>query len=115
MYEQTISFLGNDPELTEDNLKHSMDQVDANWIIDEMFGHSAEEEQRYLDELNSELRPVNVRIQAQKIKEAAKKTEEAKKDVNKIKRTDQIQSKSKKLKKAEEANPLSRTKKKKYL
>ncbi len=113
LYKQTISFLGNEPELTEDNLKHSMEQVDElNWIIDEMFGHSAEEEQRYLDELNSELRPVNGRIQAQKIKEANKKTEEAKKDVNKIKKTDQIQYKSRKSKQAEEANPLSRAKRK---
>ncbi len=113
LYEQTISFLGNEPELTEDNLKHSMEQVDElNWIIDEMFGHSAEEEQRYLDELNSELQPVNGRIQARKIKEDAKKTEDAKKDVNNIKTTDQIQSKSRKSIKAEEANPLSRSKRK---
>ena len=44
LYEQTISFLSNEPELTENNLKHSMEQVEElNWILNEMFGHSAEE------------------------------------------------------------------------
>ena len=113
LYEQTISFLGNEPELTENNLKHSMEQVEElNWILDEMFGHSAEEEQRYLDELHSELRPVNGRVQAQKIKEAAKQAESAEKEVKKSKTTAPNQSKSRKSKKAEEADPLSRAKRK---
>ena len=113
LYEQTISFLGNEPELTENNLKHSMEQVEElNWILDEMFGQSAEEEQRYLDELHSELRPVNGRVQAQKIKEAAKQAESAEKEVNKTKTTAPNQSKSRKSKKGEEADPLSRAKRK---
>jgi len=113
LYEQTISFLGNEPELTENNLKHSMEQVEElNWILDEMFGHGAEEEQRYLDELQSELRPVNGRVQAQKIKEAAKEAESAEKDVKRSKTTALNQSKSRKSKKAEEADPLSRAKRK---
>ena len=113
LYEQTISFLGNEPELTENNLKHSMEQVEElNWILDEMFGQSAEEEQRYLDELHSELRPVNGRVQAQKIKEAAKQAESAEKEVKKSKTTAPNQSKSRKSKKAEEADPLSRAKRK---
>ena len=113
LYEQTISFLGNEPELTENNLKHSMEQVEElNWILDEMFGHGAEEEQRYLDELHSELRPVNGRVQAQKIKEAAKQAESAEKEVKKSKTTAPNQSKSRKSKKGEEADPLSRAKRK---
>jgi len=113
LYEQTISFLGNEPELTENNLKHSMEQVEElNWILDEMFGQSAEEEQRYLDELHSELRPVNGRVQAQKIREAAKQAESAEKEVKKSKTTAPNQSKSRKSKKAEEADPLSRAKRK---
>ena len=113
LYEQTISFLGNEPELTENNLKHSMGQVEElNWILDEMFGQSTEEEQRYLDELHSELRPVNGRVQAQKIKEAAKQAESAEKEVKKSKTTAPNQSKSRKSKKAEEADPLSRAKRK---
>ena len=113
LYEQTISFLGNEPELTENNLKHSMEQVEElNWILDEMFGQSAEEEQRYLDELHSELRPVNGRVQAQKIKEAAKKAESAEKGEKKSKTTAPNQSKSRKSKKVEEADPLSRAKRK---
>ena len=113
LYEQTISFLGNEPELTENNLKHSMEQVEElNWILDEMFGQSAEEEQRYLDELHSELRPVNGRVQAQKIKETAKQAESAEKEVKKSKTTAPNQSKSRKSKKAEEADPLSRAKRK---
>ena len=113
LYEQTISFLGNEPELTENNLKHSMEQVEElNWILDEMFGQSAEEEQRYLDELHSELRPVNGRVRAQKIKEAAKQAESAEKEEKKSKTTALDQSKSRKSKKAEEADPLSRAKRK---
>ena len=113
LYEQTISFLGNEPELTENNLKHSMRQVEElNWILDEMFGHGAEEEQRYLDELHSELRPVNGRVRAQKIKEEAKQLESAEKEVNKSKTTASNQSKFRKSKKAEEADPLSRAKRK---
>ena len=113
LYEQTISFLGNEPELTENNLKHSMEQVEElNWILDEMFGYGAEEEQRYLDELHSELRPVNGRVQAQKIKEAAKQAESAEKEVKKSKTTAPNQSKSRKSKNSEEADPLSRAKRK---
>ena len=113
LYEHTISFLGNKPELTENNLKHGMERVDElNWIFDEMFGHSAEEEKRYLDEIHSELQHVNGRVQAQKIKEAAKQAESAKEDVNISKKTNQIQSKSRKSKKDGEEASFSRTKRK---
>ena len=99
LYEQTISFLGNEPELKEHNLKQSMEKVlELHWILDEMFGHGAEEEKRYLDELQSELRPVNGRVQAQKIKESAKKENSPEKDVKNIKKTAQTQSKFKKSK-----------------
>ncbi len=78
-----------------------MGQVEElNWIFDEMFGNGAKEEKRYLDELQAELQPVNGRVQAQKTKEAAKKAESPEKDEKNLKTTAQIQSKSKKLKKA---------------
>ena len=113
LYDQTISFLGNEPELTENNLKHSMEQVEElYWILDEMFGQSAEEEQRYLDELNSELQPINGRVQAQKIKEAAKQAESEEQEVRKRKTTAPNQSKSRKSKRTEESDPLSRAKRK---
>ena len=113
LYEQTIAFLGNEPKLTENNLKNSMEQVEElNWILDEIFGHSAEEEQRYLDELHLELRTVNDRVKTRKIKEASKKAESVEKDVEKIKQTPLTQSKYKKSKKADDADPLSRAKRK---
>ena len=82
------------------------------WILDEMFGHSAEEEQRYLDEINSELEHVHVRIQSQKIKETTKQEESAQKEVTNSKDVAQIKSKSRKSKKAEEKDPLSIAKRK---
>ena len=113
LHEETISFLNSKPKLTENNLHPSMEQVDElNWIFDEMFGHSAEEELRYLDELKSELGPVNDRVMAQKIKETTKKEESSEKDLNNSYKTAQIQSKSRKSKKADEADPLSRAKRK---
>ena len=113
LFEQTISFLGKGPNLTENSLKQSMEQVEElNWILDEIFGHSTEEEQRYLDELHHELKPVNDRVKTQKIEEAAKKTESVEKDVNKNKKTPQIQSKSRRSKKVDDTDPLSRAKRK---
>ena len=41
LYEQTICFLGNEPELTENNLKNSMEQVEElNWIL--AFNHNVD-------------------------------------------------------------------------
>ena len=113
LYEQTISLLGNEPKLTENNLQQSMEKVEElNWILDEMFGHSAEEEKRYLDEIHSELRHVNSRVQSNKIKDAAKQAQSTEKDDKKSKINAQLQSKSRKSKKSGEKDPLSIAKRK---
>jgi hypothetical protein len=113
LYEQTISFLGTDPEFSDKKLKQSMHQVEElNWILDEMFGQGDEEEQRFVNELHSELRPVNDRVKAKKMKEEARKTEIARTEGKKKPTPVVIPTKSRKAKKAEEAAQLSRSKKK---
>ncbi|MBC8259327.1 MAG: hypothetical protein H8E38_09945 [SAR324 cluster bacterium] len=87
LYEQTVSFLEKDPEYTEETLKHSTEQVkELNWILDEMLGQGAKEELRFVDELHAELSPVGVRVQAKKIKEATRMSEQSK-AVNKTEET----------------------------
>ncbi len=74
LYAQTIALLERDNAYSEKNLQKSTEQVEElNWIFDEMLGHCADEEQRFVEELNSELIPVGARIQAKKIKAAALK------------------------------------------
>ena len=69
LYEQTVSFLRQNPEFTEKSLKQSSDQVEElDWILDEMLGQGALEELRFVDELRSELKPVVARAKAQRIK-----------------------------------------------
>ncbi len=76
LYEQTISLLGNDTGFSENSLRQRADQVEElNWILDEMLGLGVQEEQRFVDELHSELRPVGDRIKAHRIKESARKVE----------------------------------------
>ena len=76
LYEQTISLLGNDTGFSENSLRQRADQVEElNWILDEMLGLGVQEEQRFVDELHSELRPVGDRIKAHRIKESARKLE----------------------------------------
>jgi len=76
LYEQTISLLGNDTGFSENSLRQRADQVEElNWILDEMLGLGVQEEQRFVDELHSELRPVDDRIKAHRIKESARKVE----------------------------------------
>ena len=94
LYEQTIAILERDAVYSEKKLQKSTEQVEElNWIIDEMFGQGAQEEQRFLAELKSELKPVETRIQARKIKAEAQ-PEGA---LNDVKKTDSatIQRKSK--------------------
>jgi len=75
LYEQTVSFLRQNPEFTEKSLKQSSDQVEElDWILDEMLGPGALEELRFVDELRSELKPVVARVQAKRIKETARKS-----------------------------------------
>ena len=65
LYEQTIALLERDSAFSEENLQKSTEQVEElNWILDEIFGQGAKEEQRFVEELSSELKPVGTRIQA---------------------------------------------------
>ena len=57
-------------------MRQRADQVEElNWILDEMLGLGVLEEQRFVDELHSELIPVSDRIKALRIKESARKVE----------------------------------------
>jgi len=70
------ALLGNDTGFSENSLRQRADQVEElNWILDEMLGLGVQEEQRFVDELHSELRPVGERIKAHRIKESARKVE----------------------------------------
>ena len=76
LYEQTIALLGQDTGFSENSLRQRADQVEElNWILDEMLGLGVQEEQRFVDELHSELIPVSDRIKALRIKESARKVE----------------------------------------
>ncbi len=76
LYEQTIALLGQDTGFSENSLRQRADQVEElNWILDEMLGLGVQEEQRFVDELHSELIPVSDRIKAHRIKESARKVE----------------------------------------
>ena len=76
LYEQTIALLGQDTGISENSLRQRADQVEElNWILDEMLGLGVQEEQRFVDELDSELIPVSDRIKALRIKEFARKVE----------------------------------------
>ena len=83
LYEQTIALLEGDTAISTKNLQKSTEQVEElNWILDEMLGHGALEEQRFVQEMGSELKAVGARIQAHKLKAAAQK-EELASEVNK--------------------------------
>ncbi len=76
LYEQTIALLGQDTGFSENSLRQRADQVEElNWMLDEMLGLGVQEEQRFVDELHSELIPVSDRIKALRIKESARKVE----------------------------------------
>jgi len=76
LYEQTIALLGQDTGFSENSLRQRADQVEElNWILDEMLGLGVQEEQRFVDELHSELIPVSYRIKALRRKESARKVE----------------------------------------
>ena len=109
LYEQTIALLERDSAFSAENLQKSTEQVEElNWILDEMFGQGAKEEQRFVEELSSELKPVGARIQAQKMKAAAQK-EELVSEVNKTAPAAPIQRKStsRKSAKASKSEPFS--------
>ena len=109
LYEQTIALLERDSAFSEENLQKSTEQVEElNWILDEIFGQGAKEEQRFVEELSSELKPVGARIQAQKIKAAAQK-EELASEVNKTAPAAPVQrrSTSRKSAKASKSEPFS--------
>ncbi len=76
LYEQTRALLGSEGKFSEKSLRKSAEQVEElNWLLDEMLGQGSKEEQRFVEELQSELRPVGARIQAQKMKAALQKSE----------------------------------------
>ena len=76
LYEQTKALLGNDAGFSAKSLQKSAKQVEElNWIMDEMFGQGAQEEQRFVEELRKELKPIAGRILAQKMKDTARKVE----------------------------------------
>ena len=116
LYEQTISLLGNNTGFSENSLRQRADQVEElNWILDEMLGLGVQEEQRFVDELHSELRPVDDRIKAHRIKESARKVELT----STIEKSEQdpilVKSKVKKTKKSDKSSePSSGNKKPTY-
>ena len=76
LYDQTMALLGQDTGFSENSLRQRADQVEElNWMLDEMLGLGVQEEQRFVDELHSELIPVSDRIKALRIKESARKVE----------------------------------------
>ena len=119
LYEQTVSFLRQNPEFTEKSLKQSSDQVEElDWILDEMLGQGALEELRFVDELRSELKPVVARVQAQRIKETARKSKLASVaekieqapvvTETKVQKTKVQKTKVQKTKKADKPDPFSK-------
>jgi len=108
LYEQTISLLGNDTGFSENSLRQRADQVEElNWILDEMLGLGVQEEQRFVDELHSELRPVGDRIKAHRIKESARKVELTSTKEKSEQDSIVVKSKVRKTKKSEKSSELA--------
>ena len=78
LYEKTLEILRVDKEYSKSSLTNSGNRVEElNWLLDEMLGHGIREEQRFVIELQKELRPVITRIQSKKLKESSQKAENA--------------------------------------
>ena len=108
LYEQTISLLGNDTGFSENSLRQRADQVEElNWILDEMLGLGVQEEQRFVDELHSELIPVSDRIKALRIKESARKVELTSTKEKSEQDSIVVKSKVRKTKKSEKSSELA--------
>ena len=108
LYEQTISLLGKDTGFSENSLRQRADQVEElNWILDEMLGLGVQEEQRFVDELHSELIPVSERIKALRIKESARKVELTSTKEKSEQDSIVVKSKVRKTKKSEKSSELA--------
>ena len=108
LYEQTISLLGKDTGFSENSLRQRADQVEElNWILDEMLGLGVQEEQRFVDELHSELRPVGERIKVHRIKESARKVELTSTKEKSEQDSIVVKSKVRKTKKSEKSSELA--------
>ena len=107
LYEQTIALLGQDTKFSGNSLRQRADQVEElNWILDEMLGLGVQEEQRFVDELHSELIPVSGRIKALRIKESARKVELTSSN-EKVQDSIVVKSKVRKTKKSEKSSELA--------
>ncbi len=108
LYEQTIALLGQDTGFSENSLRQRADQVEElNWILDEMLGLGVQEEQRFVDELHSELIPVSDRIKALRIKESARKVELTSTKEKSEQDSIVVKSKVRKTKKSEKSSELA--------
>ncbi len=108
LYEQTIALLGQDTGFSENSLRQRADQVEElNWILDEMLGLGVQEEQRFVDELHSELIPVGDRIKALRIKESTRKVELASTKEKSEKDSIVVKSRIRKTKKSEKSSELA--------
>ncbi len=108
LYEQTIALLGQDTGFSENSLRQRADQVEElNWILDEMLGLGVQEEQRFVDELHSELIPVSERIKALRIKESARKVELTSTKEKSEQDSIVVKSKVRKTKKSEKSSELA--------
>ena len=108
LYEQTIVLLGQDTGFSENSLRQRADQVEElNWILDEMLGLGVQEEQRFVDELNSELIPVGDRIKALRIKESTRKVELASTKEKSEKDSIVVKSRIRKTNKSEKSSELA--------
>jgi len=108
LYEQTIALLGQDTGFSENSLRQRADQVEElNWMLDEMLGLGVQEEQRFVDELHSELIPVSDRIKALRIKESARKVELTSTKEKSEQDSIVVKSKVRKTKKSEKSSELA--------
>ena len=108
LYEQTIALLGQDTKFSGNSLRHRADQVEElNWILDEMLGLGVQEEQRFVDELHSELIPVSGRIKALRIKESARKVELTSSKEKSEQDSIVVKSKVRKTKKSDKSSELA--------
>jgi hypothetical protein len=108
LYEQTIALLGQDTEFSGNSLRQRADQVEElNWILDEMLGLGVQEEQRFVDELHSELIPVSGRIKALRIKESSRKVELTSSKEKSVQDSNVVKSKVRKTKKSNKSSELA--------
>jgi len=113
LYEQTIALLGQDTGFSENSLRQRADQVEElNWILDEMLGLGVQEEQRFVDELHSELIPASDRIKALRIKESARKVELTSTKEKSEQDSIVVKSKVRKTKKSDKSSELAISNKK---